>query len=176
MALTEKLGNIADAIRGKTGSTAPLTLDGMAAAIAGIQTGGGSASGIYMAQVTPAEDSYRLTVAHNLGTTDILFAMAAAETLGDVTPTFNGALGKVWVKTNIPNNMNLNGFCWYAAYNTTNNYAKMNSPNSVAYWDSSEDENTFRFNAAGAAVAKYIAGVTYNVVIVAANAFSVAEV
>lgn len=41
MALTEKLGNIADAIRGKTGGTSPLTLDQMATAIAEIQTGGG---------------------------------------------------------------------------------------------------------------------------------------
>lgn len=41
MALTDKLTNIADAIRGKTGKTEPLTLDGMATAIAGIQAGGG---------------------------------------------------------------------------------------------------------------------------------------
>lgn len=41
MALTEKLRNIADAIRGKTGGTDLLTLDEMAEAIAGIQTGGG---------------------------------------------------------------------------------------------------------------------------------------
>lgn len=42
MALTDKLTAIADAIRGKTGKTEPLTLDQMAAEIAGIQTGGGA--------------------------------------------------------------------------------------------------------------------------------------
>lgn len=41
MALTNKLTAIADAIRAKTGSTDPMTLDEMAAGIADIQTGGG---------------------------------------------------------------------------------------------------------------------------------------
>lgn len=41
MALIDKLTHIADEIRVKTGGTDTLTLDGMAAAIAGIQTGGG---------------------------------------------------------------------------------------------------------------------------------------
>ena len=39
-ALDAALGGIADAIRDKTGGTEPLTLDGMAAAIAGISAGG----------------------------------------------------------------------------------------------------------------------------------------
>lgn len=41
MALIEKLTNIADAIREKTGGTEKLSLDGMAEAIAGISAGGG---------------------------------------------------------------------------------------------------------------------------------------
>ena len=41
MALTNKLTAIADAIREKTGSTEPLTLDAMPSAISGITTGGG---------------------------------------------------------------------------------------------------------------------------------------
>ena len=41
MALTNKLTAIADAIREKTGSTEPLTLDAMPTAISGITTGGG---------------------------------------------------------------------------------------------------------------------------------------
>ena len=41
MALTNKLTAIADAIREKTGTTEPLTLDAMATAISGITTGGG---------------------------------------------------------------------------------------------------------------------------------------
>ena len=45
MALTDKLTNIADAIRGKTGKTEELTLDQMATEIAGIETGGGGGIG-----------------------------------------------------------------------------------------------------------------------------------
>lgn len=42
MALTDKLTAIANAIRSKTGTSEGLTLDGMATAINGIQTGGGN--------------------------------------------------------------------------------------------------------------------------------------
>ena len=45
MALTDKLGNIADAIREKTGSTGSFTLDAMPSAIRSIETGGGSSGG-----------------------------------------------------------------------------------------------------------------------------------
>lgn len=45
-ALDTKLTAIANAIRGKTGKTDALTLEQMAAAIAGIQTGGGSGGGL----------------------------------------------------------------------------------------------------------------------------------
>lgn len=51
MALTEKLGNIADAIRGKTGKTEEMTLEQMAADIAGIQTGDGPGGGSDMLSV-----------------------------------------------------------------------------------------------------------------------------
>lgn len=43
MSVREKMTAIADAIRGKTGASDPLTLDQMAAEIAGIETGGGAA-------------------------------------------------------------------------------------------------------------------------------------
>ena len=42
MALTDKLTDIADAIRDKTGGTSKLTLEEMATAIEGIQAGGGT--------------------------------------------------------------------------------------------------------------------------------------
>ena len=45
MALIDKLTNIANAIRSKTGGTEPLTLDGMAEAINGISGGGGFPNG-----------------------------------------------------------------------------------------------------------------------------------
>jgi hypothetical protein len=44
MALTDKLTAIADAIRGKTGKTEAMTLEGMATEIAGMETGGGGYS------------------------------------------------------------------------------------------------------------------------------------
>ena len=44
-ALDGALTGIANAIRGKTGSTEKMTMEGMAAAIAGIQTGGGAQFG-----------------------------------------------------------------------------------------------------------------------------------
>ena len=45
MSVSEKMTAIADAIRGKTGGTDALTLDQMAAEIAGIQVGGGGGGG-----------------------------------------------------------------------------------------------------------------------------------
>ena len=52
MSVNEKMTAIADAIREKTGGTDPLTLDAMAEAIAGIETGGGGASGIVLVDET----------------------------------------------------------------------------------------------------------------------------
>ena len=46
MALIDKLTSIADAIRGKTGGTDPLTLDQMATEIAGIEAGGGGSDAL----------------------------------------------------------------------------------------------------------------------------------
>ena len=65
MALIEKLTNIADAIRNKTGSTAEMSLEVMAEAIAGIQTGSGSSGGITLLEsgsFTPASDITLYTV------------------------------------------------------------------------------------------------------------------
>jgi hypothetical protein len=82
MALTEKLTSIADAIRTKTGSADKLTLDGMATAIAGIQTGGGSA--MYSGSFTPTENV--LSVEIDVGgafTKFFCYALAYNETLGN---------------------------------------------------------------------------------------------
>lgn len=136
----------------------------------------GGTSGIYMAKITPASDMESLQVTHNLATTDILAAICWAETLGNVTPTFNGALGKFWTKTDIPNNRVGFGFSTHALYNTPSSVAWVGAPLSSAYWDAVVDENTFSFRRAGASAAKYIAGVTYTVIIMAASAFSVTEV
>ena len=141
----------------------------------------GGASGIYMAQVTPASDSTGLSVSHNLGTTDILMAVCFAETLGEVTPTFNGALAKFWAKSDIPQRISssassVGNYDAHATYNTTNLYETIGSPNSTSYQCAVVDENTFKFANAGSAASKYIAGVTYTVIIIAASALSTTEV
>ena len=185
MALIDKLTNIADAIRGKTGGTDELTLDAMAEAIAGIETGGGGsdggASGIYMAKITPARDASELTVTHNLGTTDILLAVCFAETLGDVTPTFNGAVAKFWAKTDIPRRVTSSenapgNYDTHFSYSTTAANVNGGLPNSEVYFCTVKDENNFIFDSAGSSAAKYITGVTYTVIIMAASAFKETEV
>lgn len=59
MALTDKLRDIADAIRGKTGKTDTLTLDQMAMEIAGLKTGGGAIVPGWVAK------SYDITIGEN---------------------------------------------------------------------------------------------------------------
>lgn len=136
-------------------------------------SGGGSASGIYMAKVTPETDSNELTIQHNLGTTDILLAAAFAETLGEITPSFNGALAKFWAKTDIPvretNTSSAQNYDAHFSYNTGTTLAAGGTPNSPVYRCRVVDENTFEFKRAGSAGAKYIAGVTYTVIVIAAN-------
>lgn len=179
MALIEKLTNIADAIRGKTGKTEEMTLDQMAAEISNIQIGGGSGgtSGIYMAKVTPAEDVGEIEISHNLNTTDILLAAIWAESFGDITPTFDGAVAIIYAKSSLPfrltSSINHENFAAYAKWSTSvTNVNVVGQPNSTVYLPKVIDENTIEFNAAGAAAAKYFAGVTYTVVVVATSAFS----
>ena len=136
--------------------------------------GGSGSSGIYMSKITPEYDMESLEITHNLGTPDILFAACWAETLGDVVPTFNGALGKYWAKTDIParyaGTNTIENFDTCNFYNTTNSYALGGVPTAITYWDYVLDENTFHFRRAGSAAAKFITGVTYTVIIIAANA------
>lgn len=70
MALTEKLGNIADAIRGKTGKTDAMTLDQMVTEIEGI-SGGGNGLAYDMGEFVLDADTYYLEthkgITHELG-------------------------------------------------------------------------------------------------------------
>ena len=69
MALTDKLTNIADAIREKTGSTRTMNLEGMAAAIAGITGGGGAGLAYDMGEFVLDADikgSSSSAIPHNL--------------------------------------------------------------------------------------------------------------
>ncbi len=178
MALTEKLTSIADAIRTKTGSADKLTLDGMATAIAGIETGGGSgggASGIYMAKITPAEDMDRLDVTHNLGTTDILLAVCFAETLGDITPTKNATMARFYAKTDVPfrfgSTSSGDNYQVYSNYLVASGWVNGGGAASETYCCCAIDENCFRFIMSANNI-QYTTGVTYTVIIVSASGFS----
>lgn len=177
MSVHSKMTAIADALRSKTGGTSPLTLDQMATAIAGIQTGGGGTNGIYMAEVTLAANSGWVPIDHNLGTTDILLACMWAETLGDIVPESGLCLGSFWTKTDIPNRRTSTGGNQTCAnWDGTNGYLNFTYPSSGTYWTAMYNENRVIFKGGGSAAAKYVAGVTYTVLIVAASAFSVTEV
>ena len=72
MALTEKLTNIADAIRGKTGGTEEMTLDQMALVISGIATGGmPEGMNVFILTLDTAyntsADGWTLVIPHGLG-------------------------------------------------------------------------------------------------------------
>ena len=73
MALTDKLTAIADAVRGKTGGTGEMTLEQIAQAIAGIESGGGggkTASGVY----TPASDAQEIRITGLSFTPKVVYA------------------------------------------------------------------------------------------------------
>lgn len=62
MSVNEKMTAIADAIRGKTGGTEPLTLDEMAAAISSIETGGGGSMETGELTVVSSSKPYQVSV------------------------------------------------------------------------------------------------------------------
>lgn len=184
MALIDKLTNIADAIRGKTGGTDPLTLDGMATAIASIETGGGSgggASGIYMAKITPAEEVFDLTVKHDLGTTDILMAVCFVEKLDrEATNSMQArTIAKFWMKTAIPTRITTSTqgenfqIAWPFAYNNGDYRTGSSSVPATEERNSKVvDSNHFTFGRIGSNDGQtYSPLFTYTVMIVAASAF-----
>lgn len=131
-ALDAGMTAVADAIRAKAGTIEPLAWpDGFKMAVDGIQSG--SASGIYMAKLTPSEDLASMAIAHNLGTTDILLVACWAETLGDIVPATTASLAKFWTKTDIATQRGGGGFSPGYAWNTTNQYASPSPPNSANY-------------------------------------------
>lgn len=74
MGVNEKMTAIADAIREKTGTTEPLSLDGMAEAIATLSMGGGSSNlKMFTGSFTATSTSGTAPViTHNLGTKKII--------------------------------------------------------------------------------------------------------
>lgn len=103
MALIDKLTAIADAIRGKTGGTALLTLDDMAAAIAGIPSGGGGGSGLAydMGEFVLESDSNVTSptyISHNFGEKPGFVLVWTDDYVGVTNPdeAYATALGFVW--------------------------------------------------------------------------------
>jgi hypothetical protein len=174
-----KMQGLIDSANAKTGGNDTTLTGAVNALIAGYGQGGGGSSGgtsgIYMAKITPESDAEQITVNHNLGTTDILFAAILVETLGDIVPTSNGTLAKFYAKSDIPfritSTSNSDNFNNGVFYNATNAIAQPGSMTSLIYTDVAIDENTFEFKRVASAY-KFIAGVTYTVIIVAASAFS----
>lgn len=168
----EKIQNLIATANSTTGGADTDLTAAVNALIAGFGTGGGGASGIYMAKITPASATATLRVTHNLGTTDILFAALWAEnSLGDITPNNGDTLASIWTKTDIPNNRGGVGNSWYGSYNATNACVGLNAPTSSSVWSEVVDENTFSFKARSGSSSKVVVGVTYTVIIMAASAF-----
>lgn len=117
MALIDKLTNIADAIRGKTGGADPLSLDAMAEAIAAIETGGGGGGFSNIEVVTIASGFTRADKAQGI--------LSAMVTNGETTYF-------VRKTKDIPN-----GACMYACFNLpvtaggTDGYARWRSANGI---------------------------------------------
>ena len=81
MSVNSKLTAIADAIREKTGESGTLTLDGMAAAVAGIEAGGGNYK-VTHGSFTPSESTTigntgEYAITHGLGEKPSLFVLRA---------------------------------------------------------------------------------------------------
>lgn len=183
-ALDGALTDIADAIREKTGSTEKLTLEGMATAIVNLPVGGGGASGIYMAQVTPAVDVFDLEIQHGLGTTDILLAACFVEKLdGEANSAMQAmAICRLFAKTEIPVRMTsttqaLNYEVFFPFNYNDGDYRSGSGgvPNAENLKSRAVDENTFLFARVGTNQ-KYHIGFTYTVIIIAASAFAPTEV
>lgn len=101
MALTDKLTDIADAIRGKTGKTEEMTLDQMPLEIASIVSGGSGGGGIQSASGTYVltEDAVSISIDIN----DIGFIPDLAfVTLDETDFTYTSAPTKIWALLNIP--------------------------------------------------------------------------
>lgn len=172
----EKLLNLISLSNTTTGRTDETLTDAVNALIDGFGSGGGSTgglNGIYMAQVTLDTDSDNIRITHNLGTTDIIMATCFAQTLGDIVPSFAATLVKFFAKTDIPVRVTPteNGVNYDSSfnYNTTYKYAQGAIPTNEKYRSEIVDENTFNFKRAASSY-KFIAGVTYTIIIISADA------
>ena len=171
MALIDKLTAIADAVRGKTGGTDLLTLDGMAAAISGISSGGLPA-GIaeYEVQTFTPESDTNEALTFSLGMEEMpTHIMIAAEFPSVVARSFVAYYG------GFPGNDSagdgtivMGGGIKCFGGGTTIVYASpapnSNDKNRSGVWNLTNKGFTFRSNYYGGAFTHFRAGYTYTIV------------
>lgn len=157
MGLIEKLTAIADAIRDKTGGTEELTLDQMAAAISGIETGGGS-SAFHSGSFTPAENV--LTAAVDVGSSFDRFLLVPDAELADLGIGAKTFFLFFYDRTNAsPYRLIYTGNSGFTGSSPT--------PYTVLYMTMgydptiSETQIAFKNGTSGATLGYFVAGVTY---------------
>ena len=180
MALTDKLSNIADAIRGKTGKTDKLSLDQMPLEIAGIVSGGGGGLAYDMGEFVLGADVAAIStsngISHQLGETPD-FVLVWTDDFADLSAEkvnpygHHVSVGYIWMngltglmqRITSTVNSDLGLFCGMTLPN--GGYSVIfNSPSSVAYFMATNylptDEKIGLVLLASTAQ-KYKAGITY---------------
>ena len=170
MALIDKLTAIADAVRGKTGGTNLMTLDGMAAAISGISSGGLPA-GIAECEVqtfTPESDTNE-ALTFSLDMEEMpTHIMIAAEFPSVVARSFVAFYGGFPTEDSAGDGTIVMGgsIKYYAASIISYTAATQDSSdrNRSGVWNLTNKGFTFRSNYYGGAFTHFRAGYTYTIV------------
>ncbi len=104
MGLIDKLVSIADSVRAKTGGTDPLTLDEMATAIDGIETGGGGDTTIEDGLITGTLPEYTNDRVESVGQYALGYLNVESVNLPSVTECEPNAFSRCTMKSvNLPN-------------------------------------------------------------------------
>lgn len=135
--------------------------------------GGGGASGIYMAKVTPASNTPGVRITHNLGTKDILLAAIFVESFGDNPPPDTSEnLGNIWAKADMP--AIRGGVGYDIKFTWAKTMISNNTAQTAITYCTFPDENTVYFYGASPNM-YFLAGVTHTVIIIPASAFKETE-
>lgn len=157
MSVNEKMTAIADAIRAKTGGTEPLGLDAMAAAIAALETGGGTELPSFLSEISFGKFSYTSavddpSVEHGLsGTPTGFIVWREAQSSNPGTAYITAAYGhsykfyntstggSFWGTTLVLNGSTAMQTTIYTADTTTftvdsGSYSAKTQPSAVYYW------------------------------------------
>ena len=170
MALIDKLTAIADAVRGKTGGTNLMTLDGMAAAISGISSGGLPA-GIAECEVqtfTPEADT-NAPITFELGMEEMpTHIMIAADFPSVVARSFVAYYGGFPQEdSGGDGTINMGGsikYCTVSIIEYVGTNQSSAAANRTGVWNLTNKGFTFRSNYYGGAFTHFRAGYTYTIV------------